>query len=63
MTRSRQKRFIEEVVDMVPADYKPSIDDKPFMLPFHGKRSKSLSWNEWEEWLKIQNAGRTDNNS
>lgn len=48
---------------MVPADYKPSIDDKPFMLPLHGKRSKSLSWNEWEEWLKIQNAGRTDNNS
>ena len=44
------------VMNMITADYKPEVDDKPFVIPSHDEKRKPLSWDEFQQWLKIHNA-------
>lgn len=46
----------KKVIKVISANYKPAIDDKPFVIPPHDKKRKPLSWDEWNQWLKIHNA-------
>lgn len=50
------ERNLLEVMKVITADYKPEVDDKPFVIPSHDKKRKPLSWDEFQQWLKIHNA-------